>query len=394
MKNRVIENAINEGNGILKLLPNWIPRTFNKPGKRLRLHPDDYLGLGIERGFIEERWLSSTTNVQLSANGSEDEGLSFINFMGEKASLRDAVDELGRELIGDYLQKEYGRFPIFSKFYDYYYPSFLHVHHMKEAAEIVGAQPKPEAYYFPPQMNNHYGKSPTSFFGFDPTTTKDQIMESLKKYEINDNHILELSRGYHLKLGTGWYTPAGVLHSTGSLCTYEPQWCSDVSQIWQNVDSNLQRYDYSFLASYVPKEKERDLEYIFSIMDWEINLDPEYRKKYFRPPIIASEDGTYIEKWVTYGTGLFGAKELTVYPGQTVTIKDQAAYGCVIIQGHGSFGKYAAEAAQMIRIGQDTADEFFVSEYAALHGVKIVNSSPCEPMVILKHFAKNCGMPE
>ena len=56
MASRIIDNAVNAGEGVLQLLPNWIPRTFNKPGKRLRLHPDDYLGFGIARGFIEERW--------------------------------------------------------------------------------------------------------------------------------------------------------------------------------------------------------------------------------------------------------------------------------------------------------------------------------------------------
>lgn len=394
MSLKTIESALNAGDGILQLLPNWIPRTFNKPGKRLRLHPDDYLAFGIKRGFIEERWLSSTTCVQLDA-GYPEEGLSFINYGDRKSTLRDAVAELGAELIGDYLWENYRRFPIFSKFYDYVNGSFLHVHHKKEEAERVGAQPKPEAYYFPPQMNqSQLGSRPISFFGFEPNTTKEEIMDALKSFDKDDNHILELSRAYPLSLGTGWYTPAGVLHSTGSLCTYEPQWCSDVSSIWQNVDEpTAQRYPYEMLASYVPEGKEKDLEYIYNIMDWNINLDPDYKGKYFRKPIVCAEDEKHIEKWITYGTGLFGAKELTIYPKQTVVIKDQAAYGCIIIQGHGEFGNYEAEAANMIRFGQATADEYFVSEDAAKKGVKIINHSSCEPMVILKHFAMNCGMP-
>lgn len=395
MSASTIERAINAGDGILQLLPDWIPRTFNKPGKRLRLHPDDYLGFGIERGFIEERWLSSTTCVQLDA-GYPEEGLSFIHFGDDKATLRDAVQQLGAELIGKELWEQYGRFPIFSKFYDYVNGSFLHVHHTKADAERVGAQPKPEAYYFPPQMNaTQLGSRPISFFGFDPMTTKEEIMDALRKFGTCDNHIIELSRAFPLTLGTGWFTPAGVLHSTGSLCTYEPQWCSDVSSIWQNVDDmTAQRYPYEMLASYVPAGKEQDLEYIFNIMDWDINLDPDYRKKYFRRPITITEDETHVEKWITYGTGVVGAKELTIMPKQKVTIKDPAAYGCIILQGHGKFGNYDAEAAQMIRFGQATADEYFVSEAAAKNGVVIENHSACEPMVILKHFAANCGMPE
>ncbi len=43
----------------------------------------------------------------------------------------------------------------------------------------------------------------------------------------------------------------------------------------------------------------------------------------------------------------------------------------------------------MLRFGQLSADEYFVSEAAAKAGVKISNHSRWEPMVILKHFGPN-----
>ena len=124
-------------------------------------------------------------------------------------------------------------------------------------------------------------------------------------------------------------------------------------------------------------------------MDWEKNVDPDYRKHYFRPPVTASEEeGVYIEKWIVYGNELLGAKELTVFPGQTVTIKDSGAYGCILTQGHGTIGGYDCEAAGMLRYGQLSADEFFVGAEAAAKGVTITNKS-CEPLVMLKHFGPN-----
>jgi hypothetical protein len=48
----------------------------------------------------------------------------------------------------------------------------------------------------------------------------------------------------------------------------------------------------------------------------------------------------------------------------------------------------------MIRYGQLTADEFFVSKDASNEGIKIVNASKYEPLVILKHFGPDCGIPE
>jgi len=65
------------------------------------------------------------------------------------------------------------------------------------------------------------------------------------------------------------------------------------------------------------------------------------------------------------------------------------AYGCITVQGHGTFGPHDCEAAIMLRYGQMSADEFFVSEKAAQEGVVISNHSKVEPLVILKHFAPN-----
>ncbi len=54
-------------------------------------------------------------------------------------------------------------------------------------------------------------------------------------------------------------------------------------------------------------------------------------------------------------------------PGQTVTVTDPAAYGCILVQGHGAVGVHAAETATMLRFGQLSADEFFVSEQRRAH---------------------------
>ena len=44
------------------------------------------------------------------------------------------------------------------------------------------------------------------------------------------------------------------------------------------------------------------------------------------------------------------------------------------------------EAPRLIRFGQLTSDEFFVSEQAATQGVVIKNPSRTDPIVMLKHF--------
>ena len=100
----------------------------------------------------------------------------------------------------------------------------------------------------------------------------------------------------------------------------------------------------------------------------------------------------YHENWITYGSDDFSAKELTIRPGCTVTIKDAAAYGLICVQGYGSFGNYQISSPSMLRFHEMSEDEFFVTMNAATRGVKITNSSTCEPLVMLKHF--NPGNPE
>ena len=79
-------------------------------------------------------------------------------------------------------------------------------------------------------------------------------------------------------------------------------------------------------------------------------------------------------------------------PGRTVTVKDPAAYGVILTQGHGTVGKTPVSTPSMIRFGQLTEDEIFVTAAAAAQGVVIHNPSMVDPLVMLKHFGP--GNPE
>ena len=388
-----IKQTFEQGGGIFCLMPVFVPRRFSRAGFRLRLHPDDYYALGTKRGSIKERWFSSVIPAMNGPLAPADEGMSYVlPFDGNTAgkfTLREAVDVLGRDLVGDELMTRYGGWPMYSKFFDYEVPLFHHLHLGFDAAAAVRRLGKPEAYYFPPEMNNYAGTFPATYFGFDPDVSKEEVIERLMMYEKGDNRITELSRAYRIQLGTGWYTPPGVIHAPGSYLTYEPQWNSDVNSVYENIASG-EVYDYDFLVENCPEDKKRNLEYVMSLLDWEKNVDPHYRKHYFRPPVACpNSDGRYAEKWVAYANDYIAAKELTVQPGQKVVVSDGAAYGCIIIQGHGRFGAYDAEASVMLRFGQPSNDEFFVSEAAAKQGVVIENRSRFQPMVILKHFGPN-----
>jgi hypothetical protein len=392
MRQKRIHEAFEKGAGIIRLAPVFVPRRFSQAGRRLRLHPDDYYALGTARGSIKERWFSSVVAAMNGPLAPADEGLSYVAPTDSTEDLflfKDAVAELGRELIGDELMRKYGTWPMYAKFFDYQLPLFHHLHLDDAAASRVGRLGKPEAYYFLPQYNNHLGDFPVTYFGYDPDVTKDMVRERLMRYESGDNRITELSRAYRIQLGTGWYTPPGVVHAPGSVLTYEPQWNSDVNSVHENVTSG-EIYPRDFLVENAPKDRKADIDYIMSLMDWEKNVDPHYRARYFRPPLpVARTDAGCSETWVVYANPFIAAKELTVAPRATVTVRDQAAYGCILVQGHGRLGAWDAEAAGMLRFGQLSGDEYFVGEKTARDGVRIINASPWEPLVMLKHFGPN-----
>jgi hypothetical protein len=392
MEPKTIHEAFEKGIGILRMAPNWVPRVFNQAGQRLRLHPDDYYALGTQRNSIKERWFSSIIGAINGPLAPWDEGMSYVSpseDLADKILFKEVVEELGAELIGTELKEKYGTWPMYSKFFDYKLPLFHHLHLDNVAAGRIGKQGKPEAYYFPPQLNTHMGEFPLTYFGFEPNVTKAMVRERLLDYERRDTRLTELSRAYRITLGTGWYIPAGIVHAPGSVLTYEPQWNSDVASIFENISSG-EVFGRDYLEGSVPEDLKTNVDYLLSLMDWEKNVDPDFKKHYFRPPISCPMvDERFAEKWITYATPYFGAKELTIQPGQTVTVKDEVAHGLILIQGHGKFGVYEAEAAILLRYGQLSADEYFVSEKAAKAGVTISNQSHWEPMVILKHFGPN-----
>ena len=393
-KTSLADKALDQGKGILRLAPTWVPRSFCVPGRRIKLHPDDYYILGGQRGGIDERWLSSTTPAKNGPLTGKNEGLSAVVFSDGKQNkqflLKDAIEELKGELIGTRLWKEYGSWPMYSKFFDNMGPLPHHIHHNDEHAKLIGQLGKPEAYYFPPQLNNHGGDFPYTFFGIAPGTTKAQIRECLVNFTKGDNKITNYSSAYRLEPGTGWDVPPGMLHAPGSLCTYEPQKASDVFAMYQSL-VNEAIIPEELLWNGTPKDRIGDFDQLMEVIDWDLNVNPQLMATHFmRPKPVHSEEEMkaegYIEKWICYKAHAYSAKELTVMPGARVTIKDNAAYGIIMMQGHGKMGVWEIETPALIRYGQLTHDEFFISENAAREGVSIINPSSTDPIVMLKHF--------
>jgi hypothetical protein len=385
---RSAEGAMDAHGGLLRLAPNWVPRSFLHPGKRLKLHPDDLYAYGLHRGGIDERWFGSTTEAA-NEGRVPDEGLSYVVHDGKRFLLRDVVEELGADIVGKEIWKKYKRWPVYSKFFDNMGPIPHHMHQSDEQAKLVGQQGKPESYYFPPQHNNVGNNFPYTFMGLEPGTTKSQVRKCLEDWNKGENGILDLSRAYRLKIGTGWLIPPSILHAPGSLCTYEPQWGSDVFGMYQNLVEG-RAVPWSLLVKDMPRSKHQDLDFIVNQLDWAGNTDANFKDNHYLEPIVDTQDDAHVDQWIVYGRingkQYFSAKELTVFPGGKVKVRDHGANSIIVVAGEGRLNKLTLNCPKLIRFHDLTEDEVFVTATAAKAGVTYENTSRTENLVVLRYF--------
>jgi hypothetical protein len=386
----LVEATLADTGGLLRLAPCWVPRSFLQPGRRLKLHPDDLYAFGLNRGGIDERWFASTTPAA-NENRTPDEGLSYVVAGDRRFTLAQAVEECGADLIGSAIWTKYRRWPVYSKFFDNMGPIPHHMHQSAAQAKLVGQEGKPESYYFPPQHNQVGNNFPYTFMGLEPGTTRAQVRRCLENWNRGDNGILDLSRAYRLKPGSGWLIPPSVLHAPGSLCTYEPQWGSDVFGMYQSLVEGRE-VPWSLLVKDMPADRHRDLDFIVDQLDWDENTDPHFKDNHYLEPIPVADTRSegYVDRWIVYGRvkgeQLFTAKELTVEPGAKCTIRDNGAYGLITVQGKGRMNRLALDCPKLIRFGELTEDEVFCTETAAKAGVTFENTSTVEPLVVLRYF--------
>ena len=79
---------------------------------------------------------------------------------------------------------------------------------------------------------------------------------------------------------------------------------------------------WALLVKDMPKEKHQDLDFIVEQLDWEENVDPNFKDNHYLEPIAGrghARARAIVDRWIVYGKvdgeQLFTAKELTVDPG-------------------------------------------------------------------------------
>jgi len=383
-RRKIVEKAIEKGNGILNLSPAWVARTFLDSGRRLGL-PDSSYDLG-ERGTISERWLAATNKAD-NAVGPEDEGLSYIADDGQKViTLKEAVEVAGAAIMGREYAQTHSGLGRLAKVFDFADRLPYHIHQMKKDAALVGRNPKEEAYYFPEGVD--LGTHPETFFGVHPWIAEQKQYDLLLPYLIdwNSDLILKHARAYLQVVGEGFHLPSGVTHAPGTALTIELQEDSDVFSMMQALVGGKLISKELLFKDVRPQDRQRYGErVVLGQIDWATSGDPFfYENRHTQPKLVeeTSQPGGQ-EYWIYYNTLKFSGKKLVVKPGQTFTSLDRGVYNILVWQGRGRYDGHPIEAGNFSL--DYCFDELLVTHAKAITPIPVENIA-AEDLVIYKFF--------
>ena len=395
---QLIEREMERTGGIFRLAPTWVGRPgIVQPGRRIKLL-DDYMSQEVA---VNERWLASTTyadNGAFNAVCPPDHGLSYLIIGDARVQLREAFACAGDLLLN-------GRsWDVLPKFFDNWHRIPHHMHpcdrHVRPG--LIG---KPESYYFPLELNMARNAYPATPMGVDSTYSDAQIVNYLRRYFAGDNHLTDLANTINLIPGTGWFMPACTLHAPGSLVTYELQVASDVTCIPESRVNDI-TMPSDLIDRDLPVTVSRDgfdavCEYMLSMIRCpDAGNSENFRQQYFRPPVCLREEKAGRQSFVIYRCGrageaaspdLYSAKKTSVHSGRVLDLAESAAFGAVVLAGHGSVwvtGKepVPVEAVSLYATRDEIAgDEFFVAAPAA--GKLRVSCASLEGLSLYQHFA-------
>ena len=385
-KRETIENALAEGNGILRLEPAWVARDFLPPGRRLGIREEEY-EVG-ERGWISERWLGSTTKAD-NRVGPPDEGLSYVALGGgERMTLAEAVQVAGPAIMGAEYARTHAGLGRLAKIFDFAARIPFHLHQRKDEAALVGRNPKEEGYYFPAGVE--LGAHPETFFGVHPSIVERKEYDRLLPYLVQwkDDLILSHSRAYLQVPGEGFHLPAGIPHAPGTALTIELQEDSDVFAILQALAAGKILSKDLLYKDVRPQDREKYGERIvLSHVDWELSGDPYFYENRHTPPQLVEETWQEggVEYWIYYNTTKFSGKRLVVKPGQRFSSVDKGVYNILVWRGGGRYDGHEIEGGNL------KLDELLISHAKATEPV-VVENTGSDDLEILKFFGPDINV--
>ncbi|WP_148574788.1 hypothetical protein [Nocardioides caldifontis] len=376
----VLEQLLEQGDGVLRCEPAWVARDLVPPGRRLGL-PEDAYDVG-ERGAICERWLASTTRAD-NRVGPDDEGLShLVGEHGERLLLRDAVAADPVAVMGEeYAASHPAGLGRLAKLFDYAARLPYHIHPPQEYAALVGCNAKDESYHFLGGVD--LGAHPETFFGVHPWIAEQRAHEVLLPYLVDwdSDLILRHARAELQVVGEGFHVPSGVLHAPGTALTLELQEDSDVLAMFQALNAGRIISKELLFKDVRPQDREREGErFPLRFVDWETNGDPWfYENRHLSPQQVLGADSAGQESWVFYNTTKYAGKRIVVPHGATHRLQEPGVHSVFVWSGSGTYAGVDVEG------GVPGRDELVLT-HAAATWVHEVTCTGTEELVAFSFF--------
>ncbi|MEA2247497.1 MAG: hypothetical protein QOH46_2026 [Solirubrobacteraceae bacterium] len=376
----IVERALSDANGILRLRPAWVAREWLPPGRRLGL-PEDAYDVG-ERGFICERWLASTTRAH-NRVGPPDEGLSHLALDGgPDVTLDAAIRSNGAAIMGAEYAATHAGLGRLAKIFDFAARIPFHIHPPAEQAARVGRNPKEEAYYFPPGVD--MGPHPETFFGLHRWIAEgrrgDVLLPHLERWD--SDLILQHAFAYRQVAEDGFHLPSGILHAPGTALTIELQEDSDTLAMFQALNAG-RIISKELLFQDVSAEDRARLgeKALLEWIDWDANGDPWfYEHRHLVPqPVPGPPQPGGEEHWIFHNSDRFSGKRLTVRPGGRFTSRERGCHSLLVWGGAGRYGGVDVAAGDFER------DELLVAHARAVQPLEVENTGR-EDLVVIKFF--------
>jgi hypothetical protein len=93
----------------------------------------------------------------------------------------------------------------------------------------------------------------------------------------------------------------------------------------------------------VAKVLAQALDLIVEQLDWEANVDPNFKDNHYLEPIVADRGKGWVDHWIVYGRvagkQLFSSKRLTLEPDAKCVLKDPGPSSWITVQGKDRMGK-------------------------------------------------------
>ena len=400
----VLDDCLNQHDGVLQLLHRYAGRTFCTPGKRLRLAEQSYYPDYMNGTGLDEIWMCCTVPIVTGVIDTRTQKAPFregeahvLTPSGQVISLQDLIEANPTAVMGAkvtaFAKSLFGRatWPIVSKKFDNLNPIPDHLHWSKWEVYDINSFDNPGV------SASHYYTTAMGLYSF---VTRDQFLACMKRFGRGEyNGIRHLAPHVMMQLDNGFVMPNGVLHSPTNLCTHELHVTMDEHFLAEDLtlDGRIGAADafYACREEDYPRARHEDWDYLVEKFDFAANQDPEFVLKNSRPAIAADEFAAegVDAKWIVYGDFLGDQKcsilRLTLQPGAVTTFCPESPTLFHTNGGSGRVGKLEVRYHHGMVLGQVYSEIGFITAAALAKGGVEIRNTGNEPLVLTFDFPQH-----